>query len=101
MAGRTQAKLDEVRDAIGAPGSVPLVLADATDTASLGELVRRAAVVISTVGPYQLYGTPLGEACAAAGAHHVDLTRESNWIAAMVEAHEPTAKALGAPQVFA
>src|SRR5579872_2694481 len=100
MAGRNQAKLDAVRDGIGAPGSVPLVLADAADPASLGELARRAAVVISTVGPYQLYGTPLVEACAAAGTDYVDLTGESNWIAAMIEADEPTAKALGARLVF-
>jgi short subunit dehydrogenase-like uncharacterized protein len=100
MAGRNQAKLDEVRDGVGAPGSVPLVLADATDTASLGELARRASVVISTVGPYQLYGSPLVEACAAAGTDYVDLTGESNWISAMIEADEPTAKALGARLVF-
>ena len=100
MAGRNEAKLDEVRAGIGAPASVPLILADAADAASLGELARRAAVVISTVGPYQLYGTPLVEACAAAGTDYVDLTGESNWIAAMIEADEPTAKALGARLVF-
>jgi short subunit dehydrogenase-like uncharacterized protein len=63
-------------------------------------MVGRAGVIISTVGPYQLYGSPLVAACAAAGTDYVDLTGESNWIAAMIGAHEAAAKASGARIVF-
>jgi short subunit dehydrogenase-like uncharacterized protein len=100
MGGRSAGKLAEVRAEIGAPDSLPLIVADAADPASLDAMVRRASVVISTVGPYQLYGSPLVAACAAAGVDYVDLTGESNWIAEMITAHEAAAKASGARIVF-
>ncbi|MEJ0066780.1 MAG: saccharopine dehydrogenase NADP-binding domain-containing protein [Caulobacteraceae bacterium] len=100
MGGRSAGKLAEVRAEVGAPESLPLVVADAADPASLDALVRRAGVIISTVGPYQLYGSPLVAVCAAAGVDYVDLTGESNWIAEMIEAHEAAAKASGARLVF-
>jgi len=100
MAGRSQAKLEEVHSLIGAPASVPLIVADAADPASLEAMVKRTKVVITTVGPYQLYGSPLVAACAAAGTDYVDLTGESHWIAAMIDKHDATAKRSGARIVF-
>jgi short subunit dehydrogenase-like uncharacterized protein len=100
MGGRSADKLAEVRTEIGAPDSVPLIVADAADGAGLDAMVRRAGAIISTVGPYQLYGSPLVAACAAAGVDYVDLTGESNWIAEMIKAHEASAKASGARIVF-
>jgi short subunit dehydrogenase-like uncharacterized protein len=100
MAGRSEAKLAEVRAEIGAPESLPLIVADAADPASLEAMAKRASVIISTVGPYQLYGSPLVAACAAAGTDYVDLTGESNWIAEMIPANQAAAKASGARIVF-
>ncbi|HEY1753603.1 MAG TPA: saccharopine dehydrogenase NADP-binding domain-containing protein [Caulobacteraceae bacterium] len=100
VAGRSAAKLDEVCAGIGAPASLPRIVADAADPASLEAMARRAGAIISTVGPYQLYGSPLVAACAAAGTDYVDLTGESNWIAAMLREHEAAAKASGARLVF-
>jgi short subunit dehydrogenase-like uncharacterized protein len=100
VAARSAGKLAEVRAEIGAPAALPQILADAADPASLDAMARQAQVVISTVGPYQLYGSPLVAACAAAGTDYVDLTGESNWIAAMIAAHEAEAKASGARLVF-
>src|SRR5688572_18181446 len=56
MAGRNAAKLAEVRDLIGAPKDTPLVEADASNPASLTAMCARTKVVLTTVGPYQLYG---------------------------------------------
>jgi short subunit dehydrogenase-like uncharacterized protein len=100
MAGRNQAKLAEVRDLIGAPESVPLVVADAEDRAALEAMARRAKVVITTAGPYQIYGSALVDACARTGCDYVDLTGESHWIAAMIARHDAEAKASGARLVF-
>jgi len=100
MAGRNAAKLAEVRSEIGAPESLPLVVADASDPASLAAMAHRAKAIITTVGPYQLYGSPLVEACAAAGCDYVDLTGESHWIVRMIAAHEAAAKQSGARIVF-
>jgi len=100
MAGRDAAKLAEVRDLIGAPADLPLVIADAQDSAALDAMAGRTKVVISTAGPYQLYGSDLVAACARTGTDYVDLTGESNWIATMITTHEAEAKASGARLVF-
>ena len=100
MAGRSRAKLEQVRDEIGAPASLPLVTADAADPASLAAMVQRADVVITTVGPYQLYGSALVAACAAHGTAYVDLCGEPAWMREMIDAHQAAAKASGARIVF-
>lgn len=96
MAGRSQAKLEEVRDEIGAPKDTPLVVADAADPAQLESMVRRAKAIITTVGPYQLYGNELVAACVAAGTDCLDLSGEPNWMRRMIDAHDAAAKASGA-----
>ncbi|HZZ88825.1 MAG TPA: saccharopine dehydrogenase NADP-binding domain-containing protein [Caulobacteraceae bacterium] len=100
IGGRSAEKLSQIKHEIGAPPALPTIVADAADPDAIGEMATRAAVVISTVGPYQLYGSPLVAACAAAGTDYVDLTGESNWIAEMIAAHEKAAEASGARIVF-
>jgi len=96
MAGRNLQKLAEVRDLIGAPKATPLLEADAAAPASLAALCARTRAVLTTVGPYQLYGTPLVKACATAGVDYVDLCGEPNWIREMIDAHDGDAKKSGA-----
>ena len=99
MAGRSKDKLAQVRDLIGAT-DVSLIVADANDATSLEAMTKRAKVIISTAGPYQLYGSGLVAACAKTGTDYVDLTGESHWIAQMMAKHESTAKQSGARIVF-
>jgi len=77
-----------------------LVVADATSKASIDTMVSRAKVVLTTVGPYQLYGSDLVQACAAAGTDYVDLCGEPGWMHEMIAAHGAAAKASGARIVF-
>ncbi len=100
MAGRNGAKLASVRDEIGAPEDTPLVVADAADPASVRSMVERTKVVLTTVGPYQLYGAPLVAACAEAGTDYVDLCGEVNWMHDMIKAHDAKARETGARIVF-
>ncbi len=100
MAGRSAVKLAEVRDEIGAPKETPLVVADAADPASLAAMVGRTKVVLTTVGPYQLYGSALVAECVKQGVDYLDLCGEPNWMAAMIEAHDAAAKASGARILF-
>lgn len=100
MAGRSQAKLEQVRAEIGAPSSLPLVTADSSDPASLAAMAARADVVITTVGPYQLYGSDLVAACASAGTAYVDLCGEPGWMREMIDAHQDRARTSGARIVF-
>jgi short subunit dehydrogenase-like uncharacterized protein len=96
MAGRSSEKLAEVRDEIGAPTETPLIVADASDPRSLDAMVRRAKAVITTVGPYQLYGNELVAACVAAGTDCLDLTGEPNWMHKVIGEHHEAAQKSGA-----
>ncbi|MDE0880296.1 MAG: saccharopine dehydrogenase NADP-binding domain-containing protein [Sphingomonas bacterium] len=100
MAGRSLDKLKEVRDLIGAPADTPLVIADADEPETLAAMCARTEVVLTTVGPYQLYGTPLVAACAASGTAYVDLCGEPAWMRHMIDAHHDDARRTGARIVF-
>jgi short subunit dehydrogenase-like uncharacterized protein len=100
MAGRSLDKLKSVRDTIGASADTPMIVADAGDPASLKAMLDQTRSVISTVGPYQLYGSDLVAACAASGTDYLDLCGEPVWMRQMIEAHEAAAKASGARIVF-
>ncbi|MBR1215159.1 saccharopine dehydrogenase NADP-binding domain-containing protein [Bradyrhizobium sp. JYMT SZCCT0180] len=100
MAGRSKDKLAAVRDAIGAPSDTPLIVADASDAASLKAMVGQTKSVISTVGPYQFYGNELLAACVEAGIDYFDLCGEPLWMREMIDKHEAAAKASGARIVF-
>ena len=100
MAGRSKDKLASVRDAIGASANTPLIVADSSDVASLKAMVGQAKCVISTVGPYQLYGNDLIAVCVEAGTDYVDLCGEPIWMRQMIDKYEAAAKASGARIVF-
>ena len=100
IAGRNLDKLQAVREELALPADLPLVQADGNDPASLKDMVERAQVVLTTVGPYQLYGSELVAACAQAGTDYVDLCGEPTWMKQMIEEHQATAQASGARIVF-
>jgi short subunit dehydrogenase-like uncharacterized protein len=100
MAGRSLDKLISVRDEMGIDAAVPLVVADGSDVDSIKSMVDRAAVVLTTVGPYQLYGNELVEACAGSGTDYVDLCGEPAWMHKMIVKHSAAAERSGARIVF-
>ena len=101
MAGRSTAKLAEVRSLIGAPPNFPLITADASNPTSLKNMAESITkVIISTVGPYQLYGEGVVAACAAGGTDYVDLCGEPAWMAAMIRKYGDAVQASGARVVF-
>jgi short subunit dehydrogenase-like uncharacterized protein len=96
MAGRSEAKLEAVRDEIGAPPSTPLVVADSDDDESLTAMAVRTRCVLTTVGPYLWYGEGLVRACAETGTDSVDLSGEVLWMHDMIERYHQTAVETGA-----
>ncbi|MFT3764023.1 MAG: saccharopine dehydrogenase NADP-binding domain-containing protein [Minicystis sp.] len=100
LAGRSRDKLDQVRRALAAvdpaAAELPIVLGDSLDRAAMDAIARRARVVCTTVGPYAKYGSPLVAACAEAGTAYCDLTGETHWIRAMIDAHHDRAVQTGA-----
>src|SRR3954447_23125712 len=105
LAARNRGRLEEVRTHLAAtdPGlaELPLLLADSADGDSLADLARSTRVVISTVGPYLLYGGPLVATCADAGTDYVDLTGEPEFVDNMYLEHHDRAVATGARIVHA
>ncbi len=100
MAGRSLDKLAAVRDEIGAPADTPLIVADAEDPGTLNEMAARTHVIITTVGPYQLYGNEVVSACVANGTHYTDLCGEPVWMREKIDEHDFDAKASGARIAF-
>jgi len=100
MAGRSLEKLKSVRDAIGAPADIPLIVADAADPVSLKSMIDQTRSVITTVGPYLFYGNELIAACVASGTDYFDLCGEVPWMRRMIDAHLEAAKRSGARIVF-
>ena len=100
LAGRNQEKLFALRQALAdlnpAAANLPILIGDSRDQASIDQIVSQTRVVCSTVGPYALYGTPLVAACAAQGVDYCDLTGETIWIRANIEAFHAQAEETGA-----
>ena len=100
MAGRSADKLAQVRDEIGAPKDTALVVADSQNLNSIQAMLDQTKLVLTTVGPYQLYGSDLVAMCAKSGVDYVDLCGEPVWMSEMIPAYQDTAKATGARIVF-
>ncbi|MEO1220236.1 MAG: saccharopine dehydrogenase NADP-binding domain-containing protein, partial [Pseudomonadota bacterium] len=97
IAGRSEAKLASLKERFGeAAKDLPTIVANSDDEASLQAMCERARLVISTVGPYALYGDTLVKSCAATGTHYCDLTGETQWIAKMQDQNEAAAQTSGA-----
>ena len=97
MAGRSESKLRALRKSLGSKAArLPIMVADAADEDALRNLCTQTRVVISTVGPYALYGEPLVKVCAETGTDYCDLTGEVHWIHRMLKKYERKAKQSGA-----
>ena len=100
MAGRSEEKLSSVRAEMGISNDIELIVADSDDQVALENMVKQTKVVLTTVGPYQIYGETLLRACANHGVGYVDLCGEPAWMHQMIDKYEGKAKASGAKIVF-
>ncbi|HSS41825.1 MAG TPA: saccharopine dehydrogenase NADP-binding domain-containing protein [Solirubrobacterales bacterium] len=100
LAGRNRSKLEAVvaRLAAASPQAPApeIVVADAGDAGAMRGVAESTRVVVTTVGPYVLYGGPLVAACAAAGTDYVDLTGEPEFVDRTWIEHHAEAERSGA-----
>jgi short subunit dehydrogenase-like uncharacterized protein len=97
IAGRSEGKLRALKDKFGdKASSLSSIVADTSDQEAIDDLVASTKIVISTVGPYALYGEPVVKSCAAQGTDYCDLTGEPQWIKKMVSRYSEVAKGSGA-----
>ncbi len=95
IAGRDEQKLIALKAQYNLT-ELPHFIADASDETALTALCEKTNVIISTVGPYALYGETLVKVCAQTGTDYCDLTGEPQWIKAMLDKYEDEAKHSGA-----
>jgi short subunit dehydrogenase-like uncharacterized protein len=97
IAGRSKDKLATLKASLGGKATgLSVILADAADEKALQSMCEQTRVIVSTVGPYALYGEPLVQACVRTGTDYCDLTGEVQWIRKMVDSYEDQAKVSGA-----
>ena len=97
IAGRSADKLDALKARLG-DQAAPLdtIVADSSNDAALKDLAGSTNVVLTTVGPYALYGSALVAACVEAGTDYCDLAGEVQWIRRMIDRHHERAMETGA-----
>ena len=100
IAGRNTEKLLEVKKDLNLNEDIKILEVDSSDLDSLNKMTSSAKCILTTVGPYQLYGSKLVESCAKNGTDYVDLTGEPGWMYEMINAHKETAQKSGARLVF-
>ncbi len=97
IGGRNEAKLEALRQNLPDAGSpIALLVGDSHDTAFMKAMTARTHVVVSTVGPFALFGSELVAACVENGTHYCDLSAEPQWMRAMIDAHEQKGRETGA-----
>jgi short subunit dehydrogenase-like uncharacterized protein len=102
IAGRSAAKLEQVKKELAeelgqeAILEVDTFVVDTAISSTIPRLVRDTRAVITTVGPFGLYGSPVVEFCAKFGTHYVDITGETAFTKTMMLKWEKTAKQTGA-----
>ncbi|KAH9485646.1 Putative trans-acting enoyl reductase [Psilocybe cubensis] len=80
LGARSADKLKKFAQELGLSGSVKFVQVDVTKEDEVEAAVKSTRVVINTVGPYWLWGTPVVRSCVRNGVHYVDLTGETTFI---------------------
>ncbi|MAB70940.1 MAG: hypothetical protein CMJ54_00345 [Planctomycetaceae bacterium] len=97
IAGRSRDRLQALRNEVATAGGTPpeIVVADLQDASSMRAMTGSTRVVLTTVGPYDLHGEPLIEACIATGTHVADITGEVPWVRRMRTRYETAARKAG------
>jgi short subunit dehydrogenase-like uncharacterized protein len=72
-----------------------LIVAPSEDQKAVDAAVARSRIVLSTAGPFALYGTPIVDACVRFQSHYVDITGERPWMRAIAAHYHGRAAANG------
>lgn len=106
VAGRSESKLQAVVEEckrVNPDRVQPAIeVANVDSEEELTALSKRTFILITTVGPYCMYGEKVFKTCAENGTHYFDVTGEFPWVAKMIKKYEKTAQQSGAlmfPQI--
>ena len=100
IAGRNMDKLIMVKNDLGLKDEIEMIEVDSSDIDALNKMTSSTKCVLTTVGPYQLYGSDLVQSCASNGTDYVDLTGEPGWMYEMINLCKEQAEKSGSRIVF-
>jgi short subunit dehydrogenase-like uncharacterized protein len=89
IAGRNRQKLEALRDQIGI--STDVLVANSQDQSAIDRMVAQTRVVLTTAGPFALYGDALVESCVRLKTHYVDITGETPWVRTLIDRYHDQA----------
>lgn len=100
IAGRQPKKLEDLKAELctidAALKDLPIIIADTLAPGQLPAITDNTRVVLSTVGPFEAYGTPLVKSCALYGTSYCDITGEYNWTRKTIDQFDEVARHTGA-----
>ena len=100
IAGRNKEKLEKIKDMFNLPSKIGMMIVDSNDQASIDAMVNQTKCVLTTVGPYQLYGERIITSCISSGTDYVDLCGEPGFMHKIISEYSEEAKQNGARIVF-
>ena len=100
IAGRNETKLHQLKDEMNIPDDVGIFIVESDDQNSIEEMLAQTKCVLTTVGPYQLYGEKLIRSCIASGTDYVDLCGEPGFMHKIISDCSAEAKQNGSRVIF-
>ena len=100
IAGRNNEKVEHVQEKYNLPSNIGKIVVDSNDQNSIDEMVSQTKCVLTTVGPYQLYGEKIIKTCISTGTDYVDLCGEPGFMHKIISECSAEAKETGARIVF-
>ena len=100
IAGRNLEKLQNLKEKLKLTNDVGIIQVDSEDQSSIDALVQKTKCVLTTVGPYQLYGDKVVRTCISSGTDYVDLCGEVGFMHKIISECSAEAKQTGARIVF-
>jgi len=95
IAGRDAARLAALRDELVADDATvnppATVVAECHDAPAVAALAAATRVLLTTAGPYALYGDTIVAACVQQRTHYADLTGETVWARGVIARHHARA----------
>jgi short subunit dehydrogenase-like uncharacterized protein len=89
IAGRNRQKLEAVRAEVGV--EIDILVADSQNQQAVDNIVSQTTVLLSTAGPFAIYGNALVDACVRLKTHYVDITGETPWIKTLIDRYHTQA----------
>ena len=100
IAGRSKEKLESIKHKFDLPSDIGMMIVDSNDQESIDTMVSQTKCVLTTVGPYQLYGEKIITSCISSGTDYVDLCGEPGFMHKIISEYSDEAKQNGARIIF-